>query len=131
MSITKDVLPIEVRTVSPEMAPLKDTPSFGFVPRDGHKRLYDAEAQAAEALKRVVEIRAKEYREDMFACAVPEALFALLDIYSPDHVKPAVLHWLRMQMFPEQHHRIAGIPRDEDLERRICSLLMERSGAKR
>jgi len=126
MSITEDALPVEVTTERPR----KDKPSFGFVPRDGHKKLYSAEEQAAAALKHVAEVRAAEYNEDLYDCAVPEAIFSLLDIYSPDHVKPAVLHWLRVQMFPERHHRIAGIPRDEDLEQQLCELLQERSGAK-
>jgi hypothetical protein len=126
MSIVKDMPSVEVKVDL-----LKETPTFGFVPRDGHKRLYDAESRASEALKHVAEVRAAEYREDMHKCALPEAIFSLLDIYSPDLVKPAVLHWLRVQMFPERHHRIAGIPRDEVLEREICSLLMERSGVER
>lgn len=105
-------------------------PTFGFIGRDANERLYQLESKVADAVRQLADHRSEAYNEDLWKCAIPEALHAMLDAFQPDHVKLAVLHWLRVQIFPEQHHRIAGIARDEDLERQLCNILMERSGAK-
>lgn len=83
-----------------DKGPVKAVPSFGFLPRDGHEKLYKLEERAHEALSLVATHRKDTYAEDYWNCAVPEVIHNVLDMYQPSSVKPAVLQWIRRELDP-------------------------------
>lgn len=82
------------------MEPKQTNPRFGFVSRDENPQLYKCEEQAHAALEVVVAYRENVMDEDRWGCAVPEALFNMLDLYGHESVRPAVLHWVHTQLDP-------------------------------
>lgn len=71
---------------------MKKSPVFKLVETD--KKLTRLEHSALDSIKALAKYRTAELQEDFNACALPEALFAMLVCSDKDSVTPAVVAWL-------------------------------------
>jgi len=103
---------------------MKTEPTFGFVPRDGHEKLYWLEEEVSRAVSAVQEHRETAYNEDRWSCALPEVMHYLLDGFEQHAVTKAVLHWIDVQLHPDKRPRNFGAAKPNDaLKRELLKLV--------
>jgi hypothetical protein len=71
----------------------KNTPTFCFVDSE-HTELYAAEEKIQTAIRQAIELRAKKYNENYWACACPEVIAAILHNWDKKAIMTAINHYL-------------------------------------
>jgi hypothetical protein len=63
--------------------------------RKDNEQLYIREELVHQAMEELIIYRMMAMDEQRGSCAVPEAIFSILDLYDDGEILPALLHWLR------------------------------------